>query len=272
MGLPFMNKAKEVPGADEPAPSTGYPVQSTVLSAFAKDTTPAADAIRSLLEDPTPERAQALLEQLPALIPDDPALAAVIAEEMAKQFGETVANKTDENGMEHGEAGSGNGGQFVSQDGGSSETSLEGEVGVKSKRVATDDEVKSFLEGPVQDTDVELVDALLTRGFEVKDASGNMLHFGQRMKKHLEDHGQGESDRRKRRLRHGVELVKNTEPVISVRDANVSCYFGKVNGKGYLLMADNSGEVYEVWDEFRRDSWKNEKKKGASGGQPADAT
>jgi len=58
----------------------------SVLAAFAKDTGPAADAIKELLKDPSPERAKALLADLPKLLPEDPALAAVIAEEMAKQF------------------------------------------------------------------------------------------------------------------------------------------------------------------------------------------
>lgn len=55
-----------------------------VLKAFAKDTGPAADAIRAFLDDPSREAAEALLKDLPGLIPEDPALAAVIAEEMAK--------------------------------------------------------------------------------------------------------------------------------------------------------------------------------------------
>lgn len=57
-----------------------------VLAAFAKDTSKAAEAVKALLDDPTPEKAKALLADLPNLIPDDPALAAVIAEEMAKEF------------------------------------------------------------------------------------------------------------------------------------------------------------------------------------------
>ena len=58
-----------------------------VLKAFAQDTGPAADAIQEFLKDPSKEAAEALLNRLPDLIPEDPAMAAVIAEEMAKQFG-----------------------------------------------------------------------------------------------------------------------------------------------------------------------------------------
>nr|AIF26381.1 hypothetical protein [uncultured bacterium fosmid pJB16B1] len=61
---------------------------SEVLSAFAADNGPLAEAIKALLNDPSKEAAEKLLADLPTLLPDDPALAAVIAEEMAKAFGQ----------------------------------------------------------------------------------------------------------------------------------------------------------------------------------------
>ena len=57
-----------------------------ILEAFAKDTSKAAEAVKKLLADPTPEKAEKLLEDLPNLLPEDPALAAVIAEAMAAEF------------------------------------------------------------------------------------------------------------------------------------------------------------------------------------------
>ena len=57
-----------------------------ILEAFAKDTSKAAEAVKTLLADPTPEKAEKLLEDLPNLIPEDPALAAVIAEAMAAEL------------------------------------------------------------------------------------------------------------------------------------------------------------------------------------------
>ena len=57
-----------------------------ILEAFAKDTSKAAEAVKTLLADPTPEKAEKLLADLPNLLPDDPALAAVIAEAMAAEF------------------------------------------------------------------------------------------------------------------------------------------------------------------------------------------
>lgn len=60
--------------------------ERSVLKAFMEDTGPAADAIKALLKDPSKEAAEALMKQLPDLIPDDPAMAAVIAEAMAEEF------------------------------------------------------------------------------------------------------------------------------------------------------------------------------------------
>ena len=61
---------------------------NAILEAFAKDQGAAAEAVAKLLQNPTPDRAAALLKDLPNLLPEDPALAAVIAEEMAKAYAE----------------------------------------------------------------------------------------------------------------------------------------------------------------------------------------
>lgn len=80
-----------------------------VLKAFAQDTGPAADAIQEFLKDPSKEAAEALLKRLPDLIPEDPAMAAVIAEAMAKEFGTVEL----ENEAQRVPSGHGNGGQFT---------------------------------------------------------------------------------------------------------------------------------------------------------------
>ena len=64
------------------------------MAAFAKDTSKAAEAVKALLDDPTPEAAEKLLADLPSLIPDDPALAAVIADAMAWQLGKEIPSVT----------------------------------------------------------------------------------------------------------------------------------------------------------------------------------
>lgn len=57
-----------------------------ILKAFAEDSSAAAGEIRDLLKNPSPEKAAALLQKLPSLLPEDPAMAAVIAEAMAAEF------------------------------------------------------------------------------------------------------------------------------------------------------------------------------------------
>lgn len=74
-------------------PESGDASQRAILAAFAKDTSAAAERVKTLLDDPTPEAAEKLLADLPSLIPDDPALAAVIAEAMAAEFGPVPSAK-----------------------------------------------------------------------------------------------------------------------------------------------------------------------------------
>ena len=78
-------KREEAPGRTT-TPESGDAPQRAILAAFAKDTSKAAEAVKALLADPTPEAADKMLADLPSLIPDDPALAAVIAEAMAAEF------------------------------------------------------------------------------------------------------------------------------------------------------------------------------------------
>ncbi|MBQ2630420.1 MAG: DUF935 family protein [Kiritimatiellae bacterium] len=96
-----------------------------VLKAFARDTGPAAKAVQELLKDFSKESCEKFLAELPKLVPDDPVTATVLADAMAEAMasqlsqGGEVANSTDAQGNEHGEAGSGKGGQFVAKgDGG----------------------------------------------------------------------------------------------------------------------------------------------------------
>ena len=84
---------------DEPGrtttPESGDAPQRAILVAFAKDTSKAAEAVKALLAEEDPEKLKALssklIADLPTLIPDDPALAAVIAEAMAAEFGSPAA-------------------------------------------------------------------------------------------------------------------------------------------------------------------------------------
>ena len=72
--------------SDEQGDEKATDASEGILEAFAKDTSKAAEAVKTLLADPTPEKAKQLLADLPNLLPDDPALASVIAEAMAAEF------------------------------------------------------------------------------------------------------------------------------------------------------------------------------------------
>ena len=67
------------------------PSPSPILKAFASDTSAAGKAVAELLKNPTQEAAASLVSRLPSLLPDDPAMAAVIAEAMAKEFNVATA-------------------------------------------------------------------------------------------------------------------------------------------------------------------------------------
>ena len=86
----MQNAKKALQNAPSPADGQGDEkspdASEGILEAFAKDTSKAAEAVKALLADPTPEKAKQLLADLPNLLPDDPALAAVIAEAMAAEF------------------------------------------------------------------------------------------------------------------------------------------------------------------------------------------
>ena len=67
---------------------------SAILAAFAKDTGPAAKRVEELLKDPSKEAAKKLLDDLDSLLQDDPEMAAVLAEAMAKEFSEAANHTT----------------------------------------------------------------------------------------------------------------------------------------------------------------------------------
>lgn len=103
-GAPFMNKAP-APRPDARLSEDEQPAD--ILAAFAKDMSPAGKAVAELLKDiengeavSSPlvqKKASALLAKLDTLLPEDPAMTAVIAEAMAKEF--SVATK--ENNREY---------------------------------------------------------------------------------------------------------------------------------------------------------------------------
>ena len=97
---PLANRLQNAPrGADgqgegsDPAALLG-----PFLTALKDDCKPLAKEVEKLLENPTPEKARELLEKIPDLVPEDPALAPLLAEEMVKAYGDafTKARSPDD--------------------------------------------------------------------------------------------------------------------------------------------------------------------------------
>ena len=84
-GMGAKAKATEPTAPSEPK----APIQpQTALEALSHDLSPIGTAIEEFLKDPSKDAAKKLLDDLPKLLPNDSALAAVIAEEMAEAMGE----------------------------------------------------------------------------------------------------------------------------------------------------------------------------------------
>ena len=85
--LPSFKTASSKPDAQGEGQEPGALLEP-FLKALKNDCKPLAGEVDELLKDPTPEKARALLDKLPDLVPEDPALAPLLAEEMAKAYGE----------------------------------------------------------------------------------------------------------------------------------------------------------------------------------------
>ena len=94
---------------EENAQSSKLEAPSSILAAFAKDMSPAGKAVAELLQDlengeaaSSPlvqKKASDLLAKLDTLLPSDPAMAAILAEAMAKEFG-TVPSASSPTGAD----------------------------------------------------------------------------------------------------------------------------------------------------------------------------
>ena len=90
---PFKNAGNAFKNAPRPSDGQGDGNGSrALLEAFSRDLGPASEAVKSLLADleagkDVKASAKALVDNLPDLLPEDPAMAAVIAEAMAREFG-----------------------------------------------------------------------------------------------------------------------------------------------------------------------------------------
>ena len=117
--LPPFKTASSKPDAQGEGQEPGALLEP-FLKALQCDCKMIADEVEELLKDPTPEKARALLDKLPDLVPEDPALAPLLAEEMAKAYGEAFTNAqpiaTNKEDQARGESGPGtNSGSFAKE-------------------------------------------------------------------------------------------------------------------------------------------------------------
>lgn len=88
--LPSFKTASKKPDAQGEGQEPGALLEP-FLRALKDDCKPLASEVEELLKDPSPEKARALLDKIPDLVPEDPALAPLLAEEMAKAYGSAFA-------------------------------------------------------------------------------------------------------------------------------------------------------------------------------------
>lgn len=92
---PLQNAPRKPDGQGDPSAlppsqiaSKGPSARSAVIDAFVRQNSDAAKAVQAVVDNPSEGAFAQLLANLPALLPTDPALASVIADEMTKVYGE----------------------------------------------------------------------------------------------------------------------------------------------------------------------------------------
>jgi hypothetical protein len=240
----ILNKEVRVPSLssreeDKIHSPTPTKTSNSVLDAFAQDSSPAAEAIKELLNDPSKEKAEDILKKLPELLPEDPAMAAVIAEAMAAEFG-TQLEKNSE---------------CRAQNPATCRTH-----GTPVK--ASPETVKNFLANPPDRMSEGEVDSILTTGFDDTDADGNKVKYGELLRDHINRDAHSEKDRiaRKKRFGIAVKVVRGAKPQPSKNPLkpNERVYMGLYNGKAYIAVADEHNEIEAMeMVSYRRDSRKD---------------
>lgn len=102
-GTPLQNAPRKPDGQGDPSnippsqiASKGLSARSAVIDAFVRQNSEAAKAVQTVVDNPSEGAFAQLLANLPALLPTDPALASVIADEMAQVYGESLTQRRGE--------------------------------------------------------------------------------------------------------------------------------------------------------------------------------
>ena len=109
-----------------------------------------------------------------------------------------------------------------------------------------------------------MADALLSAGFDDRDGDGNTVKYGSLLKDHLERESHSEKDKsaRKARLGEAVKVIRASKPMPSKNPEkpNERVYSGLSNGKAYIGVADEHGELNAiVMVSYRRDERNDER-------------
>jgi len=136
--------------------------------------------------------------------------------------------------------------------------------GTPEYKAATPEAVKKFLANPEDRISAEEAEALLTAGFDDKDADGNTVRYGNLLLDHIDRESHSEKDRleRKRRLGIAVKVIRKARPIPSgdPEKPRERVYTGLWHGKAYLGVADEHGEMNAMlMVSYRRDSRNDEK-------------
>ena len=128
----------------------------------------------------------------------------------------------------------------------------------------TSENVAKFLQDTPDRISPAEADALLATGFEDKDGAGNTVKYGQLLRDHIDRESHSEKDRiaRKQRLGVAVKVIRAAIPQPSgdVSKPNERVYAGTWNGKAYVGIADEHGEMNAMlMVSYRRDGRHDEK-------------
>ena len=201
--------------------------ERAVIEAFIEQNTPAADAVKKVLADPTPSAFATLLGNLPELMPEDPALAAVIADAMAKEFKKSsLANEA---------------GECRAAD--PAHCRVHGTIEYKA---ASPEMVSKFQKELPADISPEEFDSILTTGFSDKDGAGNPVKYGTLLRDHINgEQNKNDREARKKRLGVAVRMVRSAKPIPSKDTTKPAerVYSGIVDGNAYIAVADEHGEM-----------------------------
>ena len=275
-----LQNARRAGGATD-APRDPETRSDAILRDFAADMGPAAEKIKSLLDaldagKDVRDEARKLAEELPDLMADDPAMAAVIEEAMADAFAgaagggeETVPNKEGECRAQDPAHCPVHGTPEAKADGGVSGAAAEtpakkdGEAKAETAHYtpATSEAVEKFKTELPKDIEPEEFDAILTAGFEDVDGAGNKVKYGTLLRDHINDGSRNEQDRdaRKKRLGMAVKMVRSAKPETTETPGKPAerVYTGIVDGKAFIAVADEHDEI----DAMEMVSYRRGKKK-----------